>query len=179
MQDVNGNGIPDDEWYELRGCESGNATTTQFYAVTYFRPSAPQQNVDWTDSNGKNGCVDYVGSFHKQDYYYPAWVTAESYTLYGTCLDSKNNLDPSTGYWANNAYDWGYADNVGSDSLTGKDDGEGQRTCFKISNAVYPDGLAVNLKFIDFIKVQTGVNAKSGWLGEISTEVAGFRDLSL
>ena len=23
MQDVNGNGLPDDEWYELRGSETG------------------------------------------------------------------------------------------------------------------------------------------------------------
>ena len=28
----------------------------------------------------------------------------------------------------------------------------------------------------DFIRVQTGVNAKAGWLGENSTEVFGFTD---
>ena len=33
-----------------------------------------------------------------------------------------------------------------------------------------------NLKYIDFIRVQTGVNAKAGWLGENSTEVFGFTD---
>ena len=47
---------------------------------------------------------------------------------------------------------------------------------FRISDAVNPDGSAANLSHIDFIKVQTGVNAKAGWLGENSTEVFGFTD---
>ena len=35
-----------------------------------------------------------------------------------------------------------------------------------------------NLQYIDFIKVQCGVLAKSGWLGEVSTEVFSFEDLT-
>jgi len=42
-----------------------------------------------------------------------------------------------------------------------------------------PDGTPVELKYIDFIKVQVGVNAKSGPLGEVSTEVFSFADLSI
>ena len=37
----------------------------------------------------------------------------------------------------------------------------------------------VKLQYIDFIKVQCGVLSKSGWLGEISTEVFSFEDLSI
>ena len=33
--------------------------------------------------------------------------------------------------------------------------------------------------YIDFVKVQTGVNVKAGWLGENSTEVFGFTDENL
>lgn len=181
MQDVNGNGLPDDEWYELRGSETGNPETKQDYSVTYFRPSGPGQDVEWTDSEGKSGCIDYLIAYHRQDYYYPAWISAGSYTLWGTCLPSRNKLDLSTGFWANNAYEWGYADNMGSDKLKGSDspDGSGQRNGFKISNAMYSDGTSVKLEYIDFIKVQVGVNAKSGWLGEISTEVYDFQDLSM
>lgn len=36
-----------------------------------------------------------------------------------------------------------------------------------------------SLKYIDFVKVQVGVNAKSGPLGEVSTEVFSFADLSI
>ena len=47
---------------------------------------------------------------------------------------------------------------------------------FKISNAVNPDGSSANLKYVDFVKVVNGLNTKSGWLGEVSTEVVGFND---
>ncbi len=42
---------------------------------------------------------------------------------------------------------------------------------------MYPDLSHINLSFIDFIMVKTGVNSKAGWLGEVSTEVFGFEDL--
>lgn len=101
--------------------------------------------------------------------------------LYGTRLTPRNNQDPVTGYWANNAYEWGYVDNMGSDNLVGGNviDGSGQRNGFKIANAIYHDGTPVKLQYIDFIKVQCGVLSKSGWLGEISTEVFSFEDLSI
>ncbi len=181
MQDVNGNGLPDDEWYELRGSETGNAGTRQDYAVTYYRPAGPKMNVQWTDNYGGDGCVDYLSAFHRQDYYYPAWIEADSYTLHGTCLAARTSQDPSSGFWDNSAFGWGYADNKGSDDLGGPNGsgGEGQRNGFLIENAMYPDLTHVNLQYIDFIKVQTGVNSKSGWLGEVSTEVFNFQDLSL
>ena len=43
-----------------------------------------------------------------------------------------------------------------------------------ISNAVDADGNPANLRQIDFVKIQTGVNCKAGNnVGEISTEVCG------
>ena len=48
-----------------------------------------------------------------------------------------------------------------------------------VSNAIDANGNKVDLKYIDFIKVQVGVNTKSGWLGEVSTEVFGFFDYSM
>ncbi len=179
MQDINRNGLPDDEWYELQGSETGKEGTIQDYAVTYYKPSAPKMDVEWTDSEGESGHIDYL-QHHRQDYYYPAWIPSDAYTLRGTRLPAKNRQDPATGYWANEAYDWGYADNMGSDRLNGSDseDGSGQSNGFKISHAIYPDGSPVDLQYIDFIKVQVGVNACSGTLGEVSTEVFGFRDMS-
>lgn len=177
MQDVNGNGLPDDEWYELRGSETGQAGTITDYAVTYYRPSAPRMNVQWTDNLGASGTIDYLADYHTQNYYYPAWITDESYTLSGTRLESRVTMDSSTGYWELWKYDWGYVDNMGSDVV--KATSGGQRNGFKIANAMYANQTAVNLKYIDFIKVQTGVNAKAGWLGEVSTEVFGFEDLNM
>lgn len=41
------------------------------------------------------------------------------------------------------------------------------------------DGRPADLKYIDFVKIQTGVQAKAGWLGENSTEVFGISDYNL
>ena len=171
MQDENGNGLADDTWYELKGSESGKVTTRKRHTVTYFKPTANRQDVRWIDNNGGSGKVD-INSFHSQNSYYPVWITAASYTLRGTCL-APNSYDTSGNetYWVNENYDWGYADNYGQDYI-------GNETQLDISNAIYPDGSPADIKYIDFVKVHTGVNAKAGWLGEISTEVFGFRDMN-
>lgn len=179
MQDINGNGLPDDEWYELKGSETGKGTTIQDYEVTYFRPASPRSDVHWSDNLGNSGSVDF-NAYHQQDYYYPLWMDNDSYTLTGTRLLPRNTQSSSTGYWSNNPFDWGYADNWGTDVLGGDSyDGSGQMNGFKISNAIYHDGTPANLKYIDFIKVQVGVLAKSGVLGENSTEVFSFQDLNI
>lgn len=180
MQDLNGNGLPDDQWYELRGSESDVATTLTNYSVTYYRPSASSQSVSWVDSLGESGTIDYYGAYHSQDYYYPLWIESDIYTLSGTRLEARN-VQESTTSWDNQSYPWGYADNFGDDLLTEDDslDGSNQANAFKIENAMFSDGSAVELTHIDFIKVQVAVNAKSGLLGELSTEVSKFVDLSV
>ena len=180
MQDTNGNGLPDDEWYELRGSESGADGTLHDYAVTYYRPEGAKMAVRWRDSQGREGTIDYIKTQHRQDFYYPLWIGADSYTLRGTRLEARNSQDTS-GNWHNSAYDWGYADNYGQDNLSAAvgSGGEGQSTGFRISNAVHADGSAAELEFIDFVKVQTALNTKSGALGENSTEVFSFDDLSM
>lgn len=181
MQDENGDGLPNDTWYELKGSEAGRQTTRQDYEVTYYKPSSERMPVLWSDSEGHTGRVDYLGVQKEQRSYYPQWITAESYTLRGTCLGLRNVLDPESGLWQNRDYEWGYADNYGSDRDAGElnHDAGARPNYFKISNAVHADGSAAGLRYIDFVKVQTGVNAKSGGLGEISTEVFGIRDINM
>lgn len=183
MQDENGDGLPNDTWYELKGSETGKAETLQDYAVTYYRPRGIGMEVQWTDNLGNSGTVDYLSAYHRQDSYYPAWVEAESYTLRGTCLKARNYDQSGNGtYWVNEAYDWGYADNYSPiDRLTDDPNaGAGvNANHFRISDAVAFDGTPANLKYIDFVKVQTGVQAKSGWLGELSTEVFTFYDYGM
>lgn len=180
MQDENGNGLPDDTWYQLRGSETGKEGTIENYSVTYYRPSAAGQPVRWVDNQGNEGEIEYLKAYHSQDYYYPNWITADSYTLTGTRLEARNYKVEGSQIWMNPAYDWGYADNVGTDDLTGNTStGAGQITGFKISNAMLPDGTAANLSSIDFVKIQTGVLAQSGLIGELSTEVFSIIDLTL
>lgn len=170
MQDVNGNGLPDDEWYQLKGSEYDNPSTSHFFSVTYFRP-APFNHVEWLDSNDFWGKISYLPQYHNQESYYPAWINADAYTLYGSLIRSANSFDSNTGFWNNKPYPWGYADNSGNDALSGDFLGYNG---FKISNAIDISGAPVKLAYIDFIKVQTAVMAESGALGEISTEVLSF-----
>lgn len=176
MQDENGNGLPDDTWYELAGSESNEAGTIRNYSVTYYRPSASAMPVQWSDNLGNFGEIDYLKQFHTQDSYYPMWINEESYTLSGTRLEPRNYDNSGDGsYWVQPHYDWGYADNFSPFDYSSSD----KANLFKISNAIDFEGVPVNLSHIDFVKVQCAVNAKSGWLGEISTEVCGFYDYNL
>ena len=177
MQDENGDGEPNDTWYELRGSESGKPTTIQNYSVTYYRPTEPQSPVKWSDSEGAEGEIDYVGAHHSQDYYYPAWIAADSYTLIGTRLEARNYDKSGNGtMWVQPAYDWGYADNQSSVDFISRN---GAFNMFDIDNAMDAWGNAAELKYIDFVKVQCGVNAKSGHLGELSTEVFSVVDYKM
>ena len=167
MKDDNVNGLPDDEWYELKGSFFNQEGYQRNFWVTYFKPEAKQATV-WTDKDGETGEIEWLGNYHSQDFYYPQWVKEDSYTLYGSILPpqaSQNEL----GIWKNDPFDWGYADNFGEDFIT-----DGAKNQFKISNAVDKNNAPINLSSIDFIKVQTGVLSTSGWLGEISTEITGF-----
>ena len=180
MQDVNGNGLPDDEWYELRGSDFDGAGVDRNYRATYYRPAGSGMAVQWNDSRGASGVIDYIGGTHSQPSYYPAWFASNIYTIYGCRLPARNSQNPVTGFWTNEPFAWGYVDNLGSDLLQGGDteSGMGQWVGFKISNAVLPNGTPVSLSHIDFIMVQTAVMAGSGRLGELSTEVAGLKIIS-
>ncbi len=179
MQDVNGNGLPDDEWYQLKGSEFDNDGYNPSLSVTYYRPEAPASPVEWSASDGARGSIDYMSVIHPQPFYYPSWIETSSYVLSGPMLKPRNHRDDD-GFWANPPYDWGYADNVGSDSFQATIGGvEGQFNGFKLSNAILPDGQPVSLQYVDFVKVQNAVLAKSGPLGEVSTEVLSVADYSL
>ena len=171
-QDENGNGLPDDTWYELRGSEYGKPETWQDYAVTYYRPAENGMSVEWTDNRGGSGTVDYLPAYHRQDSYFPAWISAGSYTLRGTRLQDRLEDENGNGsLWVGHPFDWGYADNW---SETDPDIDK-----FSICDAVRWDGQPAGLKYIDFVKIQCGVQAKGGWTGEQSTEITLIRDLHI
>ena len=182
MQDENGNGKPDDIWYQLKGSETGAEGTIENYSVSYFRPAEVDAAVKWEDSLGNKGEISRVPS-HKQDYYYPAWIKADSYTLKGTRLEARNYDKSGNGtMWINPAYGWGYADNASEiDQLTNADNPSAAAAPnhFRISDAIDSKGKAVELKYIDFVKVQTAVHSQSGWLGELSTEVFSIYDCNM
>lgn len=166
MKDENKNGLPDDTWYELAGSETGKGGYIRNYAVTYFRPDTLDKaaNVKWTDNQGNSGYV-LKNAFHAQSYF-PSFIKAKSYTIKGTLLPSTNLNKTNPRMITNMPFEWGYADNNANDEVD-------------IENAIDLNGNKVPLSGIDFIKVQTGIMADGGWLGELSTEITAIKNLHM
>lgn len=172
MQDENGNGLADDTWYELAGSEAKKPTSIQNYEVTYFRPTSSGMPVGWVDNEGNSGTIDYLASFHNQPSYYPTWITEDSYTLRGTCLEARNYDKTGNGStWILPAYDWGYADNASPRDCIDA------TNSIDIANAIDALGRPIQLEYVDFVKIQSAVQSKSGWLGEVSTEVCNIIEI--
>lgn len=169
-KDVNGNGLADDEWYELKGSEYDSKHTIKDYAITYHRPASPLSSVKWTDNQGNTGYV-YRNETHTKNDYYPAWIEEDEMTFYGSRLKDNAVNEPRPGmpeHWVGYCYAYGYADNHPNDE---------KGALFKIDWAVDKEGRAVKLDGIDFVKIYTAVNQYCGWMGEISTEMQAVEDL--
>ena len=193
-RDVNGNGLPDDPWYELAGSEYGNTATQHNYHVTYYRPDenktpTPQPPFITDDSYIKYTCNNpeqpsgYINhlSFHTQSYW-PGWLDTDTLGFSGTRLPDNASDESGRGtYWVQRFYGWGYVDNrLDYDYGYGVNDKplqNGMNLGFKIEWAVDAEGNRVNLPTVDFIKVYNAVQQSCGWLGETSTEVMGAIDI--
>ncbi|MFD2886751.1 PKD domain-containing protein [Chitinophaga cymbidii] len=193
MQDLNGNGIPDDDaWYELKGSEYDKPETIKNYRITYYNPKNLTDDIIWKDNQGQTGVV-LRNMFHAQSYY-PAWTpNQDSMSFEGTKL--KNTLeqvnDPvyGPGLITNKPFEKGYADNCSPVFLQIRDEEGRGYNAFDISAAVDKQGQPVALPYIDFVKIYTGQNCNGDpgtdpdtpnrMLGEVSTEVSGAVDLHI
>lgn len=158
MRDENGNGLPDDTWYEIAGSEY--PYTRRNYSVSYARPANGSDHVVGIDTDGNTVVVRH-NNYHPQNYF-PLWIESEDYTLSGSLL--PRNITGSNLL----TLDFGYADNaINGTNANG----------INIDWAVDEMGIPVALSGIDFVRVQTGVCQDGGAMGETSTEVTGARDL--
>ncbi|MDE6300424.1 MAG: cell surface protein [Muribaculaceae bacterium] len=181
--DMNCNGIPDDEWYELAGSEYHSTDTRHLYSITYRRPDpdreivADEDNslddiyyIGWSDNVGQNGYIA-KNIFHNQDYF-PKWVNSDEITFSGSLLaNNSEDISGNGSYYVLYSYPWGYVDNHPNDYP--------DLNSFDISWAVDTEGKPVYLPGVDFIRVYTGVNQYCGWLGETSTELCRAADLHI
>lgn len=190
--DKNGNGLADDEWFEILGSGSLSVeneawydfmstnypeidlTIHRDYEMTYSKPSSerpadPEKYIAWSDNKNKSSFMRR-NEFHHQPYY-PLWIKSESMTFRGTKLANNMYKQHSEGgFYLQLAYKYGYVDNVPNGHKNGNID---------ISWAVDKNGKKVKLPYIDFVKVQTGVYAIANTTGEVSTEVTRAMDLHI
>lgn len=164
--DTNANGVADDEWFELYGSESEKESTRYNYKITYSRTDDATE-IAWHDNHGESGTISR-NSAHPQDYF-PAWISANEYTLSGTCLPHNSEWDEISKKWILRSFEWGYVDN-----LSTIDFASDRANRFRISDARTASGEVADLKQIDFIKVQSAINRINPAIGETSTEVSGF-----
>lgn len=179
-RDENGNGLPDDEWFELAGSEYHNTSTIHDYKLTYYKPAFDHvatpdaqdkhitdiQYIKWIDNKGNEGYIK-KNTFHRQNYW-PEWIEGETLTFEGARL--PDNAEDKSGKGTNYVltfYEYGYVDNQPNATYPG----------FKIDWAVDKNGNSVYLPVIDFIKVYNAINQSCGWIGETSTEIQGGEDL--
>ena len=187
-KDTNGNGLPDDPWYEISGsCDVDSIGKVIYhYEVTYQRN--PMGNIPWIDNQGHSGTIDRVNQWHPQEYY-PEWLPDEI-TFQGTRLpDNMVDLSEtvertwSQWYYVLVGFRYGYVDNLANWTDKADANSWNYEGCgIDISWAVDENRQPVNLDFIDFVRVYTGLNQKCpapNWWGETSTEIQCAEDLHL
>jgi hypothetical protein len=160
QEDNNGNGLPDEMWYELRGGEDDDPFSkdriTRRYAVTYFKgdgTTAQNGTIDlsvsyWVDSKGRAGLIG-PSAFPSK------WgVTGDWVTYACTLLRDDGNIATANYSGLTTS---GYVDTFTVD--------------FPVNKAMSADGVPITLTAVKFIKVQTGFFRYGGMFGEISTEI--------
>lgn len=148
--DVNNNGLPDDEWYELAGSEYYKDETTHHFTKQWFKSDVSINNP-----------------YHTQPYF-PQWLIDTVINVSGTLLASHSMYQG--GVVSQQVLDFGYADNKPNSDVDG--------TAFDLDWAVDNNGQTVHLQYCDFIRIQTAVDEYFPMIGELSTEVTGLEILT-
>jgi hypothetical protein len=167
QEDRNGDGIPNEMWYELKGSEDyvpqAQRLLNRRYAVTYIDAHGVEdvsgnQRIYWADCRGRSGLW---GSF---------WNTQwpERITFTGTLIKDPGNRVPKGSYVADY---WGYVDVSGPAAGHGPPGDIHLPSEFPIHRAIRADGSAITLTDVRFIKVHTAIFCRDRTFGDISTEI--------
>jgi hypothetical protein len=179
QRDDNGNGLPDEMWYEIKGSDDTGTykdNITWRYALTYYRDqlaeTTPNQfeqiirTIYWVDQRGRIGTLG--GGWPSPGN--TAGIQGESgdwMTYTGTILRDSKGEKLNLGQ-ANLAPISGYVDVMsgGSQTLT-----------FSVNSAIRADGTPAGLSGFSFIKVQTAYFEYGDAFGERSTEIVSATGL--
>ena len=184
MSDSNGNGKPDDTWYEITGSEHFNPGVKQKTGITYYRTGT--RDIKWRCSDNTSGVIK-ANSYHIQEYYpspsffpgYPADSVYFTSTLLVTETEiaadgALHTLPPAFGYADNHARKVGSGpDNPYTEIVAEGNGGDP----VDISWAMDASGRYIDLPSVNFVKISTGNLSSSGFLGEMSSEISAIVDV--
>jgi hypothetical protein len=171
QEDRNGNNVPDEMWYELKGSEDESARyrswITRRYAITFIDPKGTdpiyqyggllQHLIYWADARGR---ADMFPSQWPVDG--PDWMTFTT-----TLLRDAHQYHVITQVIEGGAGGlWGYVDVPDPTKHDGYD-----FDIFPINRAIRADGSPISLSTVRFIKVQTSVFGYGEVFGDFSTEI--------
>lgn len=163
MEDTNGNGLPDDTWYELWGSVSDKA----FFANVVYEKNDTDAGYGVKVKQEGEIISEWIYNPEYHDHtFFPKWLETDKMYFKGKMLPS-NAIKLENGQYTQECYE-GYADSQPNNS---------ENSCLDISSARDKNGNFVSLTRIDFIKVQTGVLQFNGAIGECSTEVGRIQVL--
>jgi hypothetical protein len=172
QEDSNGNGVPDEMWYELKGSmdylTSAEHKINRRHAITYINDKGvetrygtggePSPRKYWVDSRGRAGL--WPSEWHS------GWPQRITFT--GTLFGDASSKTPSGG-GADDA--WGYVDVYGPAAGHGPPGDIHPPAEFPIHRAMRADGSAITLTNVSFIKVHTSEFCKTEVFGDKSTEI--------
>lgn len=167
-KDENGNGLPDDVWYEISGSADTDSLGQVIYGYEVEYSLSSEGEILWTDNHENSGTIPR-NSFHQQPYF-PQWIQAPL-TLWGTRLpDNAFDQSGNGTYWIHQTLRYGYADNASNS--------DSERCSINLDWAVDPiTRQPVSLDCVHFVRIYSACLQNCGWLGETSTEVCGATDL--
>lgn len=163
--DVNNNGLPDDDWYEIWGTEQKEGRAMPGYTITYYKPAANDGDTPWNGSDERSGSIQHNG-FHSQPYY-PQWYSNTTLSFTATLLPDNVSFNGTD--YIMSAFGYGYVDNLPNSETN---------SAFDIDWAVKSDGTSAGLDSINFVKIQNGVIGCYPRIGELSTEVTAIYNLN-
>jgi hypothetical protein len=180
MKDVNGNGLPDDTWYELAGSEY-HFSPAKKINMTYINPRySVGKDVFWKTDLGDEGVLR-DNTFHNQPYYPQpdifSNVNGDLQTYAGTQIKIRvNRSNPS--FITSGPFTFGYADNKANNPTPtiprnpyAADANGASADGFDIAWAVDENGNSVTLEEVHFVKIYNAAQEDAGWLGEASSEI--------
>lgn len=177
MSDDNGNGLPDETWYEIAGSVPFGEMITE--NITYQRPDREETGeiidgyitnknyIRWT-TGSESGYLMKITE-HVQSYY-PLWNNDDMIGFSGVRRLPDNTVyNSATQQYFLKSWEYGYADNHPNNTDGSK---------IKIEWAVDASGKKVNLAKVDFIKIVSATLKFNGLMGETSTEVSGIQSFN-